>query len=84
MLITEVLGEPFTPLANAIILESTIQDYDLQEMLNPQFELNHGRVHNWRNYVSEVVKAHWNELPIEARLVSYLGACQETGREEWD
>lgn len=55
----------------------------LNRLANPKWEGN-GRVHDWRNHVSAVVREVWNGLPIEARLVAYIDACSDANSEEWE
>lgn len=49
----------------------------------PNFE-DDGRVHNWRNYIPEYVKAAWSKLSLETRAVAYVMAYTRAEAEEWD
>ncbi len=42
------------------------------------------KCHDWRNYISSEVQEVWEHLPLLARLVAYLSAEEQAGREEWD
>jgi hypothetical protein len=42
-----------------------------------------GKVHNWRNYVTEKVRALWPTF-TEQRQALYEQADEIAGREEWD
>jgi hypothetical protein len=50
---------------------------------DPQW-LKAGRVHDWRNYVPQVIRLRWVELSDEARAVAFVIADVAASREEWD
>ncbi|NTF23521.1 hypothetical protein G6L37_34690 [Agrobacterium rubi] len=50
---------------------------------NPDFD-NAGKVHDWRNHVSEYVQSLWHEFSDEQRAAIALGAEDQAGNEEWD
>lgn len=43
-----------------------------------------GRVHNWRNYISEEVRAMWDTFTDEQKAALYRSAEEAAGMEEWD
>jgi hypothetical protein len=43
-----------------------------------------GRVHDWRNYVPDEVRALWRGLASEARGVAHIIAQDAADAEEWD
>lgn len=43
-----------------------------------------GRVHNWKNYVSEELRAMWSTFTVEQRGAIYRSAEESAGREEWE
>lgn len=55
----------------------------LKDVLDPQWE-KAGRVHDWRNYVSEELQRLWPGLDPELRLVLARSADEPAGREDWD
>lgn len=48
-----------------------------------EFE-NIGRVHDWRNYISEDMIAIWHTFTDEQRKVIYENAEQIAFHEDWD
>jgi hypothetical protein len=50
---------------------------------NPDFE-NRGRVHDWRNYVPELLFSRWALLPLTIRAILWLDAESQSSREEWE
>jgi hypothetical protein len=53
------------------------------DYLDPKWEEG-GRVHNWRNYVPENVRAIWDTFTPNQKLVLSLWADDFAGRENWD
>lgn len=49
----------------------------------PHFE-KEDRIHNWRNYVPEYLKALWSKLSLDQRLIIYVMAERQASKEEWD
>lgn len=45
---------------------------------------NNHKVHDWKNYVPEIVQELWNELTMESRMIAYMMAEQQASNEEWD
>jgi hypothetical protein len=43
-----------------------------------------GRVHDWRNYVPQVIRIRWTDLSDDARAVAFVIADEAAAREEWD
>lgn len=43
-----------------------------------------GRVHNWRNYVSDRVRKLWPTFTPEQRQALYEQADDQAGNEHWD
>lgn len=58
----------------------TMTIYDLRE---PEFD-NATRVHDWRNYVGQRVKAMWVSFSDEQRLALALDASEFASHEKWD
>lgn len=54
------------------------------EISNPQFETNTGRVRNWRNHVPTELRKIWATLSAEARLCVYIMAVEQANKEEWE
>lgn len=42
------------------------------------------KCHDWRNHINDAVKAVWDDLPVMARLVAYIHACEQARNEKWD
>lgn len=55
----------------------------VNKVMYPHFEESK-KVHNWRNYVPEEIKLHWEELSLETCLVVLVMAETIAGMEEWD
>ena len=55
----------------------------LEAITNPEWE-RVGRVHDWRNYISEILQDNWDSLSEETRLVAYSMAGEQASSEEWD
>lgn len=43
-----------------------------------------GRVHDWRNYISETVRGMWATFTIEQRIALAEQADDHASREQWD
>lgn len=43
-----------------------------------------GRVHDWRNYISDEVQAMWPDFTDEQRMALYRQADSIAEREEWE
>uniref|UniRef100_A0AB39CDG8 RecX-like filament modulator n=1 Tax=Pseudomonas phage RVTF4 TaxID=3236931 RepID=A0AB39CDG8_9VIRU len=56
---------------------------DTLPWVNPEWE-KVGRIHDWRNYVSDEFKRIWDTLDIQVRRLVYLSADQQASNEEWD
>lgn len=50
---------------------------------NPEWEKSR-RVHDWRNYIDEEVKAIWNTFTPEQRMALAKQADNLASAEEWD
>jgi hypothetical protein len=50
---------------------------------NPKWD-EAGRVHDWRNYIPDVVKVIWDHLSVETRLMAAYMAEVQANREEWE
>lgn len=50
---------------------------------DPQFAKAHRR-HDWRNYVPDSIREMWKEMSVEARVMVYLTAKQQSDLENWD
>jgi len=53
------------------------------DYLNPDWERRQ-RVHNWRNYISEEVRAKWQTFTPEQRAALARQAEETSDHEEWD
>lgn len=58
-------------------------DYIAKLALEGDFT-NPGRVHEWRNYISEEVRALWPTFNDEQKIAIARSADDLAGREEWD
>lgn len=56
--------------------------YD-EQVRNPDWKQK-GRVHNWRNYISDSIKKSWDTIPIEAKYVFVIMAEEKSSDEDWD
>jgi len=43
-----------------------------------------GKVHDWRNYISEEVQGMWDTFPDDQKQALAQQANQIAGREDWD
>lgn len=60
-------------------------DYIAKEaLLSPQPWGEGGRVHNWRNYVGEHVRALWETFTDEQKIAIAGDAHDQAGMEHWD
>ena len=50
---------------------------------NPNWEYT-GRVHDWRNHVSEEIKDMWDTFTDNQKQALFRRAEEEADREEWD
>ena len=50
---------------------------------SPDFK-NHGRVHEWKNYIGPELRIVWDSLSPETRKVAAYLAEGRAGAEEWD
>jgi hypothetical protein len=84
----------FTSLLDALVSEAEQSGLNLSDWLftgrgwqdviaDPQWE-NTGQVHDWRNYVSDVVVEYWDELDAHTRLILYIQGLSMASGEEWD
>lgn len=55
-----------------------------QALLIPQPWNDGGRVHNWRNYVGEHVRALWDQMSDQQKIAIALDADCFASREEWE
>ena len=59
----------------------------LKDAVNPnweEFDKGFHRVHNWRTYITEEVRAHWNNISVIGRC-AVISCCEAMAdREEWD
>ena len=54
------------------------------EIINEPHWNEAGRVHDWRNHVSEYLIEFWGALSQETKVVIYLEAERNASREEWE
>ena len=50
---------------------------------DPQFNKAR-KMHDWRNYVPDDVRAIWKEMSVEARIMVYLTCERQANLEKWD
>ena len=43
-----------------------------------------GRVHEWKNYISERVKELWDSFTVDQKLAIAAQANEQARREEWE
>lgn len=55
----------------------------MEEYLNPKWE-NAGRVHDWRNYISNELRTVWGTFTDAQKIALGENAEEIAGREEWD
>jgi hypothetical protein len=58
-------------------------DYLKEQALNPEWD-RAGRVHDWRNYISERVKELWDTFSDEQKLALVEQADEHASNEHWD
>lgn len=52
---------------------------------NDDPEFNKARkMHDWRNYIPDEVRAVWKELSVETRVMLFLTAERQANFENWD
>ena len=54
-----------------------------EELAKADFE-NRGKIHEWKNYVSELYVKEWHNLTYRERVIIYCEAQKQADREEWD
>jgi len=59
-------------------------DYDLPDDLDDPKWSAAGKVHDWRNHVSEGIQKIWPTFNLNQRIALYLAASERAGAEEWD
>jgi hypothetical protein len=57
---------------------------ELEQLLADPFSTEVGRVHDWRNYLTETVADEWASLSLESRLIAFISAAASAHAEEWD
>lgn len=70
----------------------TITDADCEQVFGtiPAFAIAYpdwderGRVHNWKTYIPEDVRASWDALGYMGRWAAYRVAREMADSEEWD
>lgn len=53
------------------------------DYLNPEWD-KAGRVHDWRNYISDQLKAIWHTFTKVQKHAIYQNADAIAGNEEWE
>lgn len=53
------------------------------DAINPDWD-KAGRVHDWRNYISERVRELWPSFSDEQKIAIAEMADEHAGRENWD
>ena len=54
-----------------------------QHIVNPEFE-KAGKVHDWRNYVPDLLMQDWEKLLYETRALVVIMAAYQADAENWD
>lgn len=54
-----------------------------KDFINPNWK-SKGRVHEWKNYVSEEVQDIWHSFNLEQKATLSLQAQQQASNEDWD
>ena len=57
--------------------------YASQAIVHPRFA-EATRVHDWRNYVPEIVQELWPDLSEDAKAIAYLMAEERASSEVWE
>ncbi len=60
-----------------------LTDYEKRQARNPQWE-KADKVHDWRNYISDNVKAIWDTFSNIQKFALLKQADDQASREEWD
>lgn len=56
----------------------------IEDANNPDWIGNHGKCHNWRNYVTEEIKELWIMIPLVGRCALIVCCQNMADNEEWD
>lgn len=59
------------------------QDYFIQAAINPEWD-KATKVHDWRNYVPENIRAMWETFTIAQRIALVQWADDIADNEYWD
>lgn len=51
--------------------------------LDPKWD-EAGKVHDWRNYISEKLRGMWDTFTIDQKIALVESADETAGNEEWD
>ena len=51
--------------------------------ISPNWDDN-DRVHNWKNYINDDLRAAWDTFTVPQKRLMARNAEEEAGREEWD
>ena len=54
-----------------------------EQYVNPDWDY-YGRVHEWRNYIDDELRAIWDTFTEEQRIVIGRSAEKSASNEEWD
>lgn len=49
----------------------------------PDFE-HKTMVHDWRNYVPDLIQRHWDKLSLESKMIVFAMADDRASAENWD
>lgn len=63
-------------------LESIDRDW-CSTLSSPEWP-NTGRVHDWRNYIPDLIRDAWSDLSLDARACCFLIASASSDAEHWD
>jgi hypothetical protein len=55
----------------------------IQQYLSPEWDC-YGRVHNWRNYISEEIRLMWDTFTDEQKAALFRQATESADAEEWE
>jgi hypothetical protein len=64
-------------------IDNTSKQFILDAMYAPDWVLA-GRVHDWRNHVTNELQEIWNSLSLETRLAVTFRAMRSAEQELWD
>ena len=64
--------------------ESRLSKKELRKIVEDPLWEETSRIHNWRNYIPDVVKENWKYLSWDAKAIAFLMAEEQVNKEEWE